>query len=341
MSASVVTAPDVEGHHLRQRFLERHPLFSYTLGRVAIGVLLLFVVSIAVFSATQILPGNAARQILGRLATPQAVQQLAHQMGLDRSAVAQYWSWLSGMLHGRLGESLANQESVSSYIGPRFFNTLVLAACTLVILIPLSLCLGIFAGVKSGRKVDTGISALTLGMISLPEFVTGTLLAVVFGVVMKLLPPASLLAPGTDPLSQPRLLVLPVVTLLISLTAYNVRMVRAGVIEVMRTEYVESARLNGMPERRLIFRHVLRNALGPSIQVFALTVQWLVGGVVVVETVFQYPGIGAGLVSSVALRDIPVVQASAVIIAAVYIFLNVLADVVVVLLNPKLRTSVT
>jgi peptide/nickel transport system permease protein len=308
---------------------------------LAVGLLLLFIVSVIVFAATQILPGNAARQILGRLATPQAVAALQHQLGLDRSAVSQYWGWLSGIFHGRLGESLANEEPVSSYIGPRFFNTIVLAGCTLVVLIPLSLCLGIYAGLRSGKWLDNAISAMTLGMISLPEFVTGTLLAVLFGVAFHLLPPASLVAPGTNPLSQPRLLVLPVVTLLISLTAYSVRMVRAGIIDVMRSEYVESARLNGIPERRLIYRHVLRNAVAPAVQVIALTIEWLVGGVVVVETVFQYPGIGAGLVSSVTLRDLPVVQAIALIIAAFYITLNIVADVLVVLLNPKLRTDAT
>jgi peptide/nickel transport system permease protein len=323
----------------RERLSVRRPLLLYVLRRVAVGALLVVIVSIIVFAATQVLPGNAAKQVLGRFATPQAVRQLEQEMGLDRSAVAQYWAWLSSMLHGHLGQSLANQQPVSTFIGPRFFNTLVLAACTLVVLVPLSLGLGVYAGIRSGGWLDHSISTVTLGMISLPEFVTGTLLAVVIGVTLGLLPPASLVPPGTDPFTQPRLLVLPVVTLLISLTAYSVRMVRAGIIEVMRSEYVQSARLNGMPERRLIMRHVLRNALGPAVQVMALTIEWLVGGVVVVETVFQYPGIGAGLVTSVSLRDIPVVQAIALIIAAFYITLNIVADVVVVLLNPKLRTA--
>jgi peptide/nickel transport system permease protein len=334
--SAVVSAVPALG---RESFTVRHPMSTYVLRRIAIGVLLILIVSVIVFAATQVLPGNAAKQVLGRFASPQAVRQLEKQMGLNRSAIAQYWAWLSAMLHGHLGQSLANQEPVSTFIGPRFFNTVVLAACTLVVLIPLSLGLGIYAGIRSGGWIDHGISTLTLGMISLPEFVTGTLLAVVIGVTLGLLPPASLVPPGTDPLTQPRLLVLPVVTLLISLTAYSVRMVRAGIIEVMRSEYVQSARLNGMPERRLILRHVLRNALGPAVQVIALTVEWLVGGVVVVETVFQYPGIGAGLVTSVSLRDIPVVQAIALIIAAFYITVNIVADVVVVLLNPKLRTA--
>jgi peptide/nickel transport system permease protein len=320
--------------------LAHHPLLRYTLRRLGIGLLLLFVVSVIVFAATQILPGDAAKAILGRLATPQALDQLRKELGLDRSPAQQYWSWLTGLLHGDFGTSLANQDSVWTYIGPRLINSLVLAVATLVCLLPIAVGLGAYAGIRSGSLADHTISQLTLSMIVLPEFVTGILLALLIGVVLALVPPVSIVPPGQEPWSNLQLLVLPVLTLVISGTAYVARMVRAGVVEVMRTDYVQAARLNGMPERRLIVRHVLRNSMAPAVQVIALTVQWLVGGIVVVETVFQYPGIGAGLANAVALRDVPVVQAVAILIAAFYIAINIAADIAIVLLVPKLRTSV-
>jgi peptide/nickel transport system permease protein len=323
-----------------RRPLSDRPLLRYVLRRIGIGVLLLLVVSVVVFAATQILPGDAAKAILGRLATPGAVRQLRRELGLDRSPVRQYWSWLSGLLHGNFGTSLANREPVWTYIGPRLVNSIVLAVATLAVLLPIAVGLGVYAGVRNGSVVDHAISQLTLSMIVLPEFVTGILLALVIGVTLSLLPPVSLLAPGQEPWSDPRLLVLPILTLLISGTAYVTRMVRAGVVEVMRTDYVQAARLNGMPERRLVIRHVLRNSMAPAVQVIALTVQWLVGGIVVVETVFQYPGIGAGLATAVQLRDIPVVQSVSILIAAFYIVVNIAADISIVLLVPKLRTTV-
>jgi peptide/nickel transport system permease protein len=318
----------------------RHPLLRYILRRIGIGVLLLLVVSVVVFAATQVLPGDAAKAILGRLATPDAVHQLRKELGLDRSPFQQYWAWLTAILHGNFGTSLANRESVWTYIGPRLVNSIVLALATLAFLLPIAVGLGVYAGVRDGSVVDHAISQLTLSMIVLPEFVTGILLALLIGVTLSLVPPVSLIPPGEQPWSDPQLLVLPILTLLISGTAYVTRMVRAGVVEVMRTDYVQAARLNGMPERRLIVRHVLRNSMAPAVQVIALTVQWLVGGIVVVETVFQYPGIGAGLATAVQLRDIPVVQAVSLLIAAFYIVVNIGADISIVLLVPKLRTTV-
>lgn len=320
--------------------LSQHPLLRYVLRRIGIGVVLLLVVSCVVFAATQVLPGDAAKAILGRLATPAAVAQLRENLGLDRSPVDQYLSWLSGFIRGEFGDSLANQEPVWTYIEPRIVNSLTLAGITLALLLPISIGLGVYAGVRNGSLIDHVISQATLSMIVLPEFISGILLALVIGVTLKLVPPVSLLPPGQEPWQDLRLLVLPVLTLLISGTAYVTRMVRAGVVEVMRTDYVEAARLSGMPERRLIARHVLRNAIAPAVQVIALTVQWLVGGIVVVEVVFQYPGIGAGLANAVQLRDIPVVQTVSLLIASFYIAVNIAADITIVLLVPKLRTSV-
>lgn len=307
--------------------------------RLLAGILLLVLVSVLIFVGTQVLPGDAASAILGRDATPGALSELRAELRLDRPVTTQYFDWLAGLLHGDLGVSLAANEPVSQFIDDRARNTLILALLAFALIIPLSLVLGVIAGINPERRVDHLISSVTLGAIALPEFVTGTLLATLFAVSLSLLPPISLVAAGSSPLSSPSVLVLPVVTLLLAGLAYNVRMVRAGVAQVMESEYVQAARLNGLSERRIIRRHVLPNALAPSIQVFALTVQWLIGGVVVVETVFQYPGIGQGLVEAVNVRDIPVVQAVAIMIAALYIVINIVADILVVLLIPKLRTA--
>jgi peptide/nickel transport system permease protein len=332
-------APALEAPAYRSRYFSRHPLAAFAIRRTLTGLLGLFAVSVIVFAATQVLPGNAAVQILGRNATPQAVAQLSRELGLDRSALAQYTSWLTGLLHGNLGRSLAAQEPVSQFIGDRVRNTLVLAGVAVALMIPLGLGLGIIAGVRRDRPTDHAVTGFTLGAIALPEFVTGALLALLFGVWLKVLPPVSLVTPGSDPLAHPAILVLPVITLLLSGTAYIARMMRAGVIEAMGSDYVEAAVLNGIGRRRIIWKHALRNALAPTVQVLALTVQWLVGGVVVTETIFSYPGLGQGLVQAVQLRDLPVVQAVTMLLAAVYIAINIVADLVVVLLIPKLRTA--
>jgi peptide/nickel transport system permease protein len=317
----------------------RHPLVAYALRRSAVAVLLLALVSVLIFAATQVLPGDAADQILGRSASAAQKAQLRHQLGLDRPVLAQYASWIGGVLHGDLGRSLASHDPVTSFISSRLGNSVVLAIAALLVMVPFATVLGTIAGVRRGRAADHAISAVSLGLIALPEFVTGTILAVLLGVTLAWLPPTSIILSGSGPLSDPKLLVLPVLTLCIAGSAYIIRMLRAGVVEAMTSEYVQAARLNGISERRIIVWHALRNALGPTVQVVALTVQWLIGGLVVVETVFSYPGLGQGLVQAVTARDIPVVQSLTLLIAAFYILVNLLADIVVILLVPKLRTS--
>ena len=276
-------------------FLRRHPLAAYIGRRIGAGLFVALLVSVLVFVGTQVLPGDAANAILGRNATPASLHQVREQLGLDKPVIGQYFTWLGHLLSGNLGTSLAAGEPVSSLISSRIGNSLALAGITLLLLIPISLILGTLAGIRRAGRLDRTISGLTLGAIALPEFITGTFLVLIFAVNLKALPAVSLIPPGSDPLSQPTLLVLPVITLLIASLAYTIRMVRAGVAEVMESEYVQAARLNGVPERRVIRRHVLRNALAPSVQTFALTIQFLIGGVIVVETVFQYPGLGLEL----------------------------------------------
>jgi len=321
------------------RLRRRHPVLAMVLRRSASGIVLLWVISVLIFAGTEILPGDAAYAVLGRNAAPTALAAVRKQLGLNKPAYERYADWLNGILHGNLGTSLTAPQSVASFLGARFGNTLILAACAMLIMLPLSLGLGILAGIKPGGRLDHLISQPSLALIAFPDFVVGGLLAAVFGVALRLLPPVSLILPGSSPLSSPNLLVLPTATLVLVGFAYMVRMVRAGMSEVMATQYIEMAYLNGLPRRRVVLKHALRNALAPTIQVTALTLQWLMGGIFIVETLFDYPGIGQGFVEAVQARDIPTVQSVGIIIAALYIAINILADVVVVLLIPKLRTQ--
>lgn len=316
-----------------------HPLLTYSTRRLLTGIGLALLVSVLIFVATQILPGDSARAILGREANPVALANLRRELGLDRPLVSQYWSWLSGLFQGDLGTSYASRGPVSDLLAGRIWNSIVLAVVAIIVILPLSLVLGAVAGVRRGRSSDHAISGVTLAAVAVPDFVVGTLLASAFAVTWKLFPAVSIIPTGDSPLDNPKILVLPVVTLVISGLAANIRMVRGGVAAQMDAEHVETARLNGIPERQVVVRHVLRNSIAPSIQTFAMTVQWLVSGVIVVETVFQYPGIGQSLVAAVGLRDAVVVQSLGFMIALTYIVANIIADLAVVLVIPKLRTT--
>ena len=322
-----------------------HPLLRFVARRLAQGLVTLVAASIVVFIGTQVLPGSPASAVLGRAATPQAVAAIDLRLGYNKPVVERYLSWLGDAVQGNLGNSAVevaqgvNKASIWPIIRSPLLNSMCLACITVILLIPISLLLGMTAGVLSGRLADNAISTVTLVLMSMPEFVVGAILIVVFFVLLGLLPPVSLLAPGAFPLAHPEILVLPVLTLLAVSVAWNVRLVRAGTIEVLRTDYVRMARLNGLAERKVLRRYVLRNALAPSVQIFALSIQYLLGGVIVTETVFNYPGIGTQLINAVTSHDNTQVQAIAMILAAVYILINIAADLIVVLLVPKLRTQ--
>ena len=322
---------------------EVSPVLAFVGRRLLGAAVSLLVASVLIFIGTSVLPGNAASVVLGRGATPAAVQKLETQMHLNKPLTTQYTNWLGGFVHGDLGDSsigLAQGQKhapVWALISDPVKNSLILALITALFMIPLSLGLGAIAAVYAGRPADHAISIMSLAAIALPEFVTGSLLVGVFVVWLNVLPPVSIIPPGQSPLSDPTTLILPVVTLLLASLAAGIRMLRAGVVETMQADYVKAARLNGMSERRVLWRYALRNALAPTVQVLALTVQWLIGGVVVVETVFSYPGLGPGLVTAVGNRDLRVVQSVTLLIAVVYIVLNLVADLVVLLLVPKLR----
>jgi peptide/nickel transport system permease protein len=310
------------------------------LRRIGLGLLTLWLVSLIVFAAVLALPGDAATAILGKEATPDRVAALRDQLNLNDSVISQYFQWLGGLLTGDLGTSAATQEPVSDLLSARVGNSVFLVLVASVVALPLSLLIGVWTAMRRDRPVDHITSTVTLVLAALPEFVIGIALVLLFATsVSHVLPAVSLLPPGTHAWEDPKVVVLPAATLVLAVTPYISRIMRGSMVEVLESEYVTMARLKGLPERTVIWRHAVPNAIVPAIQVTALQLAWMAGGVVVVEFVFQYPGIGAALVDAVALRDIPVVQTVTMLAAGIYVGLNLLADIATILVTPKLRTA--
>jgi peptide/nickel transport system permease protein len=311
----------------------------FVVRRVLLGLIVLFLVSLVVFAATQALPGDPARAILGRSATPTALAALRRHLHLNQPVFSQYWTWLTGLVRGNLGTSLAAQEPVTTLLGPKLVNSAVLVAVSAIVSIPLSIALGSWAALKRDKIFDTVSSNLLLVLAALPEFVVGVVLVILLAtIVSQVLPAISTIPPGSRPWNYPSYLVLPALTLVIAVAPYVSRIVRASMIEVLESDYIEMARLKGLPERTVLLRHALPNALGPVFQVIALNLAYLAGGVIVVEYVFNYGGIGSAIQEAVLSHDLPVIQALAMLIAAVYVVLNLLADVATITVTPKLRT---
>ena len=320
------------------RWLRGGGISGFVVRRVLLGLLTLFFVSVVVFVATQAL-GDPARAILGRDATPERLTALQNQLNLDQSLVQQYLNWLGGLLHGDLGDSLAAQLPVSTLLHDRLINSAVLVFCAAVISIPLSIALGSYAALRREKPFDTISTNIMLLLAALPEFVVAVLLVILFATtVFTWLPAISAVPPGTHPWDDPKILILPTLTLILAVAPYVARIMRASMIEVLESDYVEMARLKGLPERTVLRRHALPNAIGPVFQVIAINLAYLAGGIVVVEYVFAYPGIGSALLDAVVNHDIPVVQALAMLIAGVYVVVNLLADVATILVTPRLRT---
>jgi peptide/nickel transport system permease protein len=307
--------------------------------RVSFGLATLLAVSVLVFLGMNGLVGDAATAALGREATPDAVAILRKQFGLDRPLVQRYVEWVSEFAQGNLGRSLPSGDPVWGLIQDKVRNTLFLALATIACLVPFSLGLGMLSALRRDSLLDHVLGSGTLTVMATPEFVVGSLLAVIFSAWVRLLPPVSLVDSSRSIFVQVPLLVLPVVTLLGASLAQTIRMIRASMIEVLDSEYIQVARLKGVPERRVLFRHALPNALAPTITILAFNVAWLTGGIVVVETVFQFPGLGMTLTQAVSRRDIPTVQAISLLITGSYILVNLVADVGILLLNPRLKAS--
>jgi peptide/nickel transport system permease protein len=310
------------------------------LRRLAQGVLTLFLISLIVFAAVLALPGDAATAILGREATPDRVAALREQLNLNDSVVTQYLDWIGGVLTGNFGESAATQQPVTELLSDRVANTTFLVFVAAVVAVPLSIGIGVWTAVHRDRAVDHVVSTSTLVLAALPEFVIGIGLVLLFATsVFQWFPAVSLLAPGQRAWELPEVVVLPAATLVLAVTPYISRIMRGSMVEVLESEYVTMARLKGMSERTVIWRHAVPNAIVPAIQVAALQLAWMAGGVVVVEFVFSYPGIGAALVDAVGNRDMPVVQTVTMLAAGVYVLMNLVADLATILVTPKLRTA--
>ena len=312
----------------------------FLIRRILLGLLTLLAVSIVVFLATQALPGDAAVQKLARAQTPQSLAALRAHFHLNESLPAQYWGWLSDTLQGNLGNSFLQDQPVTHVLSTYLGNTVVLALYAALIGLPLALFIGIVSAVKRDHLFDHLSTVGLLVLAALPEFVLGILLILLFSTsVFRIFPAVSILNPSQPTFTQFKDVALPSITLALAIAPYVGRMIRASMIEVLESDYVSMARLKGVKEWRVVIHHALLNGAGPSIQATAIALAYLAGGVVVVEAVFRYPGLGSELVSAVQGRDIPVVQAIVLIFAAVYVVVNILADLITVLVTPRLRTA--
>lgn len=305
--------------------------------RLGLGVLTLFVVSLIIFFAVEALPGDPATQILGQGATEENLAALRERLGLNQNVFVRYFGWLGGALQGDWGISFANDRPVGEQIGPRFANTLWLAGYAAVIAVPTAIILGICAALFRNSIFDRVSNALALVSISSPEFFIGYILVLFFAVKVRMFPAISSVTSGMSFFDRVEATTLPAVTMALVVTAYMMRMTRAAIINLLASPYIEMARLKGVPNGKVIVRHALPNALAPIINVVALNLAYLITGVVLVEVVFVYPGVGQLLVDGVSKRDFPIVQACCLIFAATFILFNLLADVGSILSNPRLR----
>ena len=312
-------------------------MMRMVLQRLGIGLATLFVVSVIVFLITSILPGDVASIILGQSATPETLAALRAQLGMDQPSYIRYFSWLGNMMTGDLGISKAGGATISSLIDSRIWNTLMMAGLVSLISIPISIALGLWAAMHPGTKLDRIVTFGTLSTISVPEFFIATIMVLVFAVKLKWLPATLYLTGDESWLELLKAMAMPLITLVIVVSAQMIRMTRAGILNVMSSPYIEMAILKGVPRKRIILRHALYNAIGPIVNVIALNLAYLVSGVVIVETIFSYPGLAKLMIDGVQTRDLPLVQACAMIFCGVYVVLILLADIASILSNPRLR----
>ena len=305
--------------------------------RAALGVLTLLAVSVLIFICTQILPGDVASAVLGQQATPDALRVFRAELGLDQPAYIRYLQWLLGVLHGDFGRALTNQRDILEELLPRFSNTLFLAAYAALIAVPVAVGLGVLSAIREGRLSDRLANILTLIAISIPEFFVGYLLIILFAINLGWFPSLATVFAGMPLTERIYVATLPALTLTMVVMAHMLRMTRNSVLSIMSTAYIEMAFLKGLTRARVVSRHALPNAAGPIISVVALNLAYLVVGVVVVENVFVYPGVGQYMVDAVSKRDVPVIQACGLVFAGVFVTLNTLADIFAILVNPRLR----
>jgi len=314
-----------------------HPVVTLVVQRIALGLLLLLAVSALIFFGVEALPGDTAQAMLGQSATPEALANLREKMGLNDPLLGRYFHWLYGFVTGDLGVAMTNGMDIAESVGQRFGNTIFLAFWAALISVPLAILLGLLAARYNGRWPDRLISGVTLATISLPEFVAGYIVLYFLAVKWQIFPAMSMVFPGMGVFERLSAIILPVIVLVLVVLAHMMRMTRAAILNVMQSAYIETAELKGLGPMTIIWRHAFPNAIAPVVSVVMLNLAYLVVGVVVVEVVFGYNALGQYLVDHVTKRDLPVVQAVGLIFAAVYIVLNMLADIIGILANPRLR----
>ena len=307
--------------------------------RLFLAVITLFIISLIVFIGVEALPGDAATAYMGQQATPESLAALREEFGLNAPVHERYFSWLGGILKGDLGVSMVKRKPVAELIGNRFRNTVVLATAAALVGIPLAIVLGVIAGLMRDKWPDVLVSTSSIVGMTLPGFVTATILIYVFAIRLEWFPAITLVPTNVPVFELLPNIVLPIITLTLIMVAHILRLVRTNMIDVMTSDYVQMARLKGVPERQIVFKHALPNAMLPTINVVALTLAWLLGGVAIIETVFNYPGIGKLMIGAITDRDFALVQGIAIILAAIFIALNLIADMLSLVLNPKLRTA--
>ncbi|NRB55194.1 MAG: ABC transporter permease [Salinicola sp.] len=315
----------------------RNTLFGLVAGRLGASLLTLFLVSLVIFAITSLLPGDTAQQILGQFATPEQVAALRAQLGLNQPAIVRYWHWLSGFVTGDLGQSASNGMAVAQLINDRLPNSLILAGITTLVSVPIAITMGVVAAMRRGGLIDRLLNLVTLSMVAVPEFLVATLAVLIFAVKLNWLPALSYVSTIESLGDAMKIYAMPVLTLCCVLIAQMARMTRAALIDQLDSPYVEMAQLKGVPPIRRVMRHALPNAVGPIANAVALSLSYLLGGVIIVETIFNYPGIASLMVDAVSNRDLSLVQACAMLFCGTYLVLVMLADICAILSNPRLR----
>lgn len=309
----------------------------FLLKRLGLALITLFLLSVIVFAVSSVLPGNVGRAVLGPFAAQESVDQLNEQLGTNRSILTQYKEWAGGLLHGDLGTSLTKQAPAWDLLSPALSNSFKLALVAFLICVPLSILGGIVAGLRYGRTTDKAITITGLSFAAMPEFVSGIFLILAFGIWVRWLPVTAQWEEGASLLTQLKYLLLPALTLTLVLFGYIARITRAGMIEALDSDYARTAYLKGLPHSVVIRRHVLRNALLPTIAVVAVQVGYLVGGLVVVEVLFNYQGVGSLIYEAARQKDLPLLTSGVLVIGITYLVVTLLADLLYALLNPRIR----
>jgi peptide/nickel transport system permease protein len=312
-------------------------VIRFLLKRLGLALITLFLLSVIVFAISTVLPGNVGRAVLGPFATQESVDALNEQLGTDRSVLTQYVDWAGGLLQGDLGTSLTKQVPARDLLGPALANSLKLALVAFLICVPLSILGGVIAGLRYGKLTDKSITVAGISLAAMPDFVSGIVLILVFGIWLKWLPVTAQWDEGASVLTQVKYLLLPAMTLTVVLFGYIARITRAGMIEALESDYARTAYLKGLPSAVVVRRHLLRNALLPTIAVVAVQIGYLVGGLVAVEFLFNYQGIGALILEAARGKDLPLLTAGILVVGTVYLVVTLVADILYALLNPRIR----